>query len=555
METAKKEQLEREVSIADLFLDTNTGRRTHEVSVESQRRILASFANLGITSDKPFSKDDLKGEDVKRSTSRLVEKDASCSKVVYRHNNRELGRPSPIRTRCEENFGVGKNVAEQQEHFRVDSMNQEEWKGEKSVKRPNEGGQPEGKVTGRDPILIDSLQARGSAGRLSRDELDRGEATPVDDKQKEVVDPPSMLVRGLTGLDETMRKVLVERAMFNREESRNTGRGCEDRCEEVDALPNELESVLTSSDRTLLDILSDRVQLIGTESSSDYDTSPDARLELKHSSDVFASRAVPTMRASPLAHGEDQPEQTTNRSELKHSGDVFASQSVPSERASPVAHGEPPPQREPSIRCPGAYRVRGVDHRGSFTDSFDNLWEGASSELTLEPSTRESMLGPATVEEDSSHKAEVIRGEGGSNQPSSSAHLDRIVIVPPRPVAESIDSTPRVAVAEIVDEQSLEDKIRARVAQEAVHATVLARQLSENKKPFLWHRSRYMGVCLILFLIVVVAVVASAVVVVTQLGGSPDVVAAAPTPGPSPLRSNDPSSLPTMSPTLSACPA
>ena len=116
------------------------------------------------------------------------------------------------------------------------------------------------------------------------------------------------------------------------------------------------------------------------------------RSELKHSSDVFASQSVPSERASPLAHGEGQPAQTTDRSELKHSSDVFASQSVPSERASTLLHREPPPQREPSIRYPGAYRVRGVDHRGSFTDSFDNLLEGASSELSLKPSTRKSMV-------------------------------------------------------------------------------------------------------------------------------------------------------------------
>ena len=145
--------------------------------------------------------------------------------------------------------------------------------------------------------------------------------------------------------------------------------------------------------------------------------------------------------------------------------------------------------------------------------------------------------------------------EGGSSQPSSSALDHSVNLHSSSKVAESDDSAHRVAVAEIVDEQSLEDKIRARVAQEAVHASVLTRQQSENKKPFLWRRSRYMGVCLILFLIVVVAVVAS-VVVVTQVGGSPDTVAAAvSTPQPSLLRSNPPSYTPTKSPTVSAVPS
>ena len=226
---AMEDHFERDVSFADLHLDTNSG---NEVSVESQRRILASMAERVQWGDKPLSKDDMHGQEATMRDVTMKEK-------------AEHGREG---------------------HHRAEDMNQREWKGETDAKPSCD---PDDRIlTGLETIITDSLE-----GGSLRDESWRGgDKKSVDAKQKEMVDPPGMLVRGLTGLDETTRKVLVERVRLNREVSRNTNPVSENSLEEVDDLPSFLDSELTRLDSAVVDALIERARLMRAES-NDRDTS------------------------------------------------------------------------------------------------------------------------------------------------------------------------------------------------------------------------------------------------------------------------------------------
>ena len=166
MDGANEGHLARDVSVADLLLDTNSGKRTHEVSVETQQRILDGFASRENAPD--------------RAESTRVDAE---------------GR------------------------FRAAAMHQKDERGDTPTCEPKDR-----KLTGFETSAVDSLPERAR----------NTETTALDGKRKDAVNPSTMLVRGLTGLDDSMRKVILERVRLNQEESWHTNTTIEDRCEEVD---------------------------------------------------------------------------------------------------------------------------------------------------------------------------------------------------------------------------------------------------------------------------------------------------------------------------------
>ena len=268
---AEEDRFEQDISIADLLFDPNSGTTAHEVSVETQQRILDSIAKQRKASEKLSLLKN--GQDEKRpsSTSNSFERDPAEDQGVYQyHCNDRIQTSISIGSMSNNNIGRhnGKqstwtdNNDKAEGRYRAQGMNQKE---KKSAIPPSEI-EHQG-LTGLDEIIIAALQERA---RINWDDESPRETSPVDTDQEEGIIPRTRLVRGLTGLDDTMRKVLMERQRLNQEESWHANPTVTAEEEYAESTrPIDLYSVLTSLAPTVLEALIERARFMRAQSTAE----------------------------------------------------------------------------------------------------------------------------------------------------------------------------------------------------------------------------------------------------------------------------------------------
>ena len=288
-----EEDLDRQLSIYDLLLDTTSGHRRHEVSVETQQEILASVAessqsDIGSGSfhlgrsfrddidDAPQERNENKQRPQSEWTKQYLQ-DPECA-----IEDNELKPPSRARLttfqdddNVEDDCEFVDRLEPAKETGRVNNQGDE---GEKKIspKKSAEGNAvaPSDLIRGLttlDPDILDALVQR--AGITAAESHTSEEKKSPSSSEKKSADgnavAPSDLVRGLTSLDPDILDALVQRAGITTTGSHTNG-GQKSSAKQTGGqnavAPSDLIRGLTTLDPDILDALVQRAGITATGS-------------------------------------------------------------------------------------------------------------------------------------------------------------------------------------------------------------------------------------------------------------------------------------------------